>query len=108
MYDPMTLSQTYDAKPTQFAQVISEGKKDTPAAEKAAAPKAAAAAPKSDPATDAALKKKWCVENVESTFFNADGAPRSALEQFSTFVNNICPQLEAEVPSKYRTFQQKL
>lgn len=80
MYDPMTLSQSYESKPTQFAQVISEGKKDTPAAATAAPAKAAPAAPKSDPATDAALKKKWCVENVESTFFNADGAPRSALE----------------------------
>ena len=88
MYDPMTLSQSYTAQPTELAQTV-QAKTDKAAAPAAAAPaaKAPAAAPKNDPATDAALKKKWCVENVESTFFNADGTNRSALEQFSTFVN---------------------
>lgn len=53
---------------------------------------------KSDPGDNSALKKKWCVENVEATFMNADGVPRTALQQFTEFVNQICPQLEAEVP----------
>jgi len=91
MYDPMTLSQSYSSQPTELAQTV-QAKTATAAAPaapaaKAPAAKAPAAAPKNDPATDAALKKKWCVENVESTFFNADGTNRSALEQFSTFVN---------------------
>ena len=55
---------------------------------------------KSDAGDNQALKKKWCVENVEATFMNADGAPRTPLQQFTEFVNQICPQLEAEVPSK--------
>lgn len=67
-----------------------------------AAPEAApATAPAKAPKDAAGLKKKWCVDNVAGTFMNADGAPRTPLEQFTTFVNDICPKLEAEVPSKY-------
>ena len=32
---------------------------------------------------------------------SADGAPKTPLEQFTTFVTDICPKLDAEVPSKY-------
>lgn len=64
-----------------------------------AAPEAApATAPAKAPKDAAGLKKKWCVDNVAGTFMNADGAPRTPLEQFTTFVNDICPKLEAEVP----------
>mmetsp|Transcript_23771 Transcript_23771/g.29604 ORF Transcript_23771/g.29604 Transcript_23771/m.29604 type:complete len:227 (+) Transcript_23771:154-834(+) len=101
MYDPMTLSQTYGPSNMQLAQTVTmapPAAEAKPAAAEAKATPAPTPAAKNDPAQDAALKKKWCVENVESTFFNADGVPRTALEQFSTFVNQICPQLEAEVP----------
>jgi hypothetical protein len=111
MYDPMTLSQTYGPSNMQLAQTVTmapPAAEAKPAAAEAKATPAPTPAAKNDPAQDAALKKKWCVENVESTFFNADGVPRTALEQFSTFVNQICPQLEAEVPSKYRTFPPKI
>ena len=108
----MNLSQTYSTPNTQLAQQTAPAAAAATPATPAPAPAPAAGSGAGDPATNAALKKKWCVENVEATFFNPAsgenaGAPKSALEQFSTFVNKICPQLEAEVPSKYRTFQQK-
>ena len=93
MYDPLTLSQTKSHE---------EAAGTEPAAD--AAPKEKKATTKTtDPAPkdSAGMRKKWCHENVGSTFMNADGAPRSALEQFTTFTNEVCPKLEAEIPSKY-------
>ena len=96
MYDPLTLSQT---KSQEEAEKAPETKPAADAApkEKKAATTAAAPAPKDS----AGMRKKWCNENVGATFMNADGAPRSALEQFTTFTNEVCPKLEAEIPSKY-------
>ena len=105
MYDPMNLSQNYD--PYSYAQADAKpadaptdpaGKATAVAGEKK---KAAAPVLGGGSADNAALKKKWCNENVGKNFFPADGVAKSALEQFTTFVNTLCPELEAEVPSKY-------
>ena len=105
MYDPTNLSQSYDpysyaqadAKPAD-APTDPEGKASAVAGKEK---KPAAPVPGGGSAQDVSLKKKWCNENVGKNFFPADGVAKSALEQFTTFVNTLCPELEAEVPSKY-------
>ena len=49
-------------------------------------------------------KQKWCADRLYSNFM-LDDEQVPALRQFNTFVNEICPQLDAAIPSKYRNFE---
>lgn len=99
MYDPMNFAQTLSSADPAPA------KKDAPAPAADAKSTGKDAINKktdvkketksTDAGFDQAIKKKWCVENVSATFTAADATP---LQKFTTFVNDICPQLEAEVP----------
>lgn len=94
MYDPLALSQTTlgkSAKEPASTVVAKDAAKTKPAIAKVNAPT-------KDPV---AIKNKWCIDSVTATFMNAGDAPKTPLEQFTEFTNTICPQLEAEVPSKY-------
>lgn len=105
MYDPMNFAQTLSSADPAPA------KKDAPAPAADAKSTGKDAINKktdvkketksTDAGFDQAIKKKWCVENVSATFTAADATP---LQKFTTFVNDICPQLEAEVPSKCASF----
>lgn len=80
----MTFAQTSSDSAGGVKAAVAAVAPDAAAATAAAAPKKSKAgttpAVKSDPGDNQALKKKWCVENVEATFMNADGAPRTSLQ----------------------------
>ena len=45
-------------------------------------------------------RKAWCVDQMTPNFFAPPGAGVTAVEQFNSFVNTICPALDLKVPSK--------
>ena len=45
-------------------------------------------------------KKEWCIKQVTASFFAAKDEQVTALDQFNTFVNTICPSLDLKIPSK--------
>ena len=97
MYDPPGLSQNYGSPYTEFAQMEAPHPTPEAAATAASAAKTTTASPPPAPTLqketgqDVALKKKWCIDNIGPNFFNDGGVPKSALDQFTTFVNTLCP-----------------
>ena len=95
MYDPMTLSQTYGSPDMQFSQVEKKEGAEKPA-EAPKKPPSVPAAPgiTTDSAQAKLLKANWCEEHIGGNFFNSEGPPKTPLEQFTHFVNELCPQLD--------------
>ncbi len=91
---------------SQLAQV-SQAETTAPETAKPAAPVTPAATAPVTPApatVEAPEAKSDCSKSILATFFPDDTAPASPISQFQKFVQETCPALKLQVPSKYRKF----
>lgn len=85
----------------QFSQLAQVSPAETVAPE-AATP--AATTPVAPATVEAPEAKSDCSKSILATFFPDDTAPASPISQFQKFVQETCPSLKLQVPSKYRKF----
>ena len=85
----------------QFSQLAQVSPAETVAPE-AATP--AATTPVAPATAEAPEAKSDCSKSILATFFPDDTAPASPISQFQKFVQETCPSLKLQVPSKYRKF----